>query len=281
MENIVKVVTLIGRDAAVAHDASVALALQQLSDGDAGGGGGGNGGGAGGIVGDGSGGGGGGGGGSDGGVRKRGSLHLIGGGAAKASTMAVVAGALKPRTWSSLVSHGCYGRFVPDTEHEAESLEASGRNRHRSGSGGGGGFDMVEKHSAAVSELRPGENFEQWLRRVTTLGVGTEVNLQLGEFTMKKHRMAQLARDVRRTDEFRAVFERAGGLPPSARVQCAEVQHTTSRAWWRLVGRRHDVQWWLPDVSNASALPVPQHPMGNFAYSPANMCVFIPPDFDF
>ena len=91
--------------------------------------------------------------------------------------------------------------------------------------------------------------------------------------------MAQLARDVRRTDEFKAVFERAGGLPPSARVQCAEVQHTTSRAWWRLVGRRHDVQWWLPDVSNASALPVPQHPMGNFAYSPANMCVFIPPRF--
>ena len=94
---------------------------------------------------------------------------------------------------------------------------------------------------------------------------------------MKKHRMTQLSRAVRRP-EFKAVFESpaaktSGGnvLHPHTRVQCAEVQHTTLRAWWRLVGRRHDVQWWLPDVSRSPALPVPKHPSGNFAYGTANM----------
>jgi hypothetical protein len=34
------------------------------------------------------------------------------------------------------------------------------------------------------------------------------------------------------------------GLFSDADAQCAEVKLTTNRAWYRLVGRRHDVQYW-------------------------------------
>jgi hypothetical protein len=44
--------------------------------------------------------------------------------------------------------------------------------------------------------------------------VGTEINVQLGEFTMKKHRMVQLSPDVRNQDEFQHVF---GDLPREVR----------------------------------------------------------------
>ena len=244
MENIVKTVTLMGRDR---HQQAASQAMQQLSLAAAA------------IKSPGHGGG-------DG--RRTTVVDGLGGvdgnrrGTRKGT--AVVTGALGARAWSSLSAHGCFGRFVPDTENEQE-MGHEHLGNHNSG-GGKGGVSGLEEHSRAVSTLRPGENFEAWLRRVTTGGVGTEINVQLGEFTMKKHRMTQLRADVRRTAEFRAVFEDAGSLPPHVRVQCAEVKHTTQRAWWRLVGRRHDVQWWLPDVGRSASLPVPRHPQGNLPY---------------
>lgn len=45
-------------------------------------------------------------------------------------------------------------------------------------------------------------------------------------------------------------------------VQCAEVQHSQERRWWRLVGRCHDLHLWQPDYARAPP-PLPQHPEGN------------------
>ena len=290
MENIVQTVTLIGRDQQGQYDAQTAQALKELSLASANSRGGsvavpvkkrastvaGGGISVGGEEGDGS--------NSNTQLQRRATRRPGGGtlvaGMRPGSSLGMGMG-LRARDWKSLVAHGCYGRFVPDTEIESEmggdgggsssSAEGAGRGRGKS-------IDGRAARAAAVSATHAGESFEQWLRRVTTLDVGTEINVQLGEFTMKKHRMTQLSRAVRRTPEFKAVFESpaaktSGGnvLHPHTRVQCAEVQHTTLRAWWRLVGRRHDVQWWLPDVSRSPALPVPKHPSGNFAYGTANM----------
>lgn len=59
-------------------------------------------------------------------------------------------------------------------------------------------------------------------------------------------------------------------LVSQVRVQCAEVRHTTERSWWRLVGRRHDVQWWAPDLRRCPP-PLPKHPAGNFRYKSSGM----------
>ena len=65
-----------------------------------------------------------------------------------------------------------------------------------------------------------------------------EVNVQLGEFTLKKHQMQVLPRELCYHTDFRAVF------PNIETVQCAEVRNTEFRLWWRLVGSRHDIQYW-------------------------------------
>jgi hypothetical protein len=91
------------------------------------------------------------------------------------------------RDWRSLTAHNCYGRFVPDTETK-EAEEAAAETSSMAGSS----LARAEARGdamAAAAAASTGESFEAWLRRVTTMGVGTEINVQLGEFTMKKHRM--------------------------------------------------------------------------------------------
>lgn len=91
------------------------------------------------------------------------------------------------REWRSLTAHNCFGRFVPDTETK-EAEEAAAETSTMAGSS----LARAEARGdamAAAAAASTGESFEGWLRRVTTMGVGTEINVQLGEFTMKKHRM--------------------------------------------------------------------------------------------
>lgn len=91
------------------------------------------------------------------------------------------------REWRSLTAHNCFGRFVPDTETK-EAEEAAAETSSMAGSS----LARAEARGdamAAAAAASTGESFEAWLRRVTTMGVGTEINVQLGEFTMKKHRM--------------------------------------------------------------------------------------------
>ena len=132
------------------------------------------------------------------------------------------ASGIKDRHWESMMQPGCEGRFVPDTElANRKPIEATA-----------------------------GMPFEEWLRLTTTQSVDTEINLQLGDFTLKKHHMEMLNDDIHQHPDYVAVF---GARAKSANrglggVQCAEVKNTTMRKWVRIVGQRHDVQQWQPDL---------------------------------
>ena len=90
------------------------------------------------------------------------------------------------------------------------------------------------------------ESFEEWLRYHSNKSVDTEINVQLGEFTLKKHRVEPLPRYVCDMDDFVTIFGEK--LAKSFGIQSAEVKNTTARLWRRLVGRRHDVQVWHKDT---------------------------------
>lgn len=126
----------------------------------------------------------------------------------------------KARNWCYPDLPGCLGRYMPDTEVQAYE-------------------NCMEK----AEEVR---DFEEWMRVVTTQAVDTEINIQLGEFTLKKHPMQLLSDKFVLMDDFQQVF---GHLDPDMGhgIQCAEVKETQNRSWMRLIGRRHDIQLWNPD----------------------------------
>eukprot|EP00667_Euglena_gracilis_P000067 EG_transcript_67 len=121
---------------------------------------------------------------------------------------------LSNRQWVGLPGPGNVGRFVPDTELDREA------------------------HLP-----RPGETYEAWLQR-KTMSTDTEINVQLGELTLKKHHLSPLPAVYTKFADFADVF----GTAASQVMQCAEVQHRTEREWLRLAGRRHDLQRWTPDL---------------------------------
>ena len=91
-------------------------------------------------------------------------------------------------------------------------------------------------------------SYEEWLRSTTTLTVETEINLQLGDLTLKKHRVQVLDRQIAELPDFREVFVATGRGAESSAIACAEVAVTSQRRWLRLLGRRHDVRLWTtPD----------------------------------
>ena len=98
---------------------------------------------------------------------------------------------------------GCAGRYVPDTE--APQL-------------------------AAALRPRPAERFEQWLRRVTTTAFDTEVNVQFGEFTLKKHAVRSLDDRLRRLPDFVDLF---GQPSPERRVSQRSVYRTSVSRGYR------------------------------------------------
>ncbi len=112
----------------------------------------------------------------------------------------------------------CKGRFLPDTEKE--------------------------ELSRIVDPVF--ESFEEWLRFHSNKAVDTEINIQLGEFTLKKHRVEPLPRYICEMEDFVTIF--GENLAQSFGIQSAEVKNTTARLWLRLVGRRHDVQVWNKDT---------------------------------
>jgi len=105
--------------------------------------------------------------------------------------------------WVSIKYHGFNfnGRFVPDNEYSA---------------------DIFDKALAKVSPM----TFENWLRQITTLVIDTEINVQLGEFTIKKHVIRPLEKDMIDFEDFSTVF---GEKILGDVIQCAEVKHTSNR----------------------------------------------------
>ena len=112
------------------------------------------------------------------------------------------------------------GRFVPDIEHDNEKflLNLSDATKH---------------------------NFEEWLRETTTLSVNTEINIQLGEFTVRKNITKPCDECMTNDTDFNAAFS---SLKINDIIQCADVKNTTNRKWVRLVGLGYDLQYWVPDV---------------------------------
>lgn len=132
------------------------------------------------------------------------------------------------RHWREPDIMGGVGRFLPDTE--AANLQQT---------------------QAALEEIHA---YEAWLRQSTTQAVDTEINIQLGEFTLKKNTMQQLSQEIVQHSVFRDVFGSVDTSNGSA-IQCAEVHDTEFRTWKRLLGQRHDVQLWTPDTRTQMALP--------------------------
>jgi hypothetical protein len=130
---------------------------------------------------------------------------------------------VKERHWQSIGHPTCYGRFVPDTED-------------------------IKLRDGSYRKPRPGQTYEQWMLYVTTKAVGIEVNVQLSDFTLQNHKMTLLDPHIMEDRDFVAVKDMA--LGDAKDVACAEVMHTSNRYWWRLVGRRYDVESWSPDQRN-------------------------------
>ena len=148
-----------------------------------------------------------------------------------------VAQQIQARHWTSLLSPGDVGRFVPDTERSTdEAAQAEQRPQHAS-------------------------SYEVFLRAQTE-AVDTEVNMQLGEYTLKKNTLAALPVEIGTDADFISVFGVSLNANP---IQCVTVQESTHRRWLRLVGQRHDVQLWDPDTR----LPVPPADFSR-RYTPPN-----------
>ena len=140
---------------------------------------------------------------------------------------------MKQRHWQSIGHPTCYGRFVPDTED-------------------------IKLRDGSYRIPRPGQTYEQWMLYVTTKAVGIEVNIQLSDFTLQNHKMTLLDPNIMDDKDF--VTARQMDLGGAKDVACAEVMHTTNRYWWRLVGRRYDVESWSPDQRNYHDLKEFMHP---------------------
>ena len=87
-------------------------------------------------------------------------------------------------------------------------------------------------------------DFEAWMREMTSVVLDTEIDVQLGEFTVKRHTISPLEKEFTRHEEFRAVFAH---FPNKDSIQCAEVRHLSNRKWVRLVGLGYDLQLWNID----------------------------------
>jgi hypothetical protein len=71
--------------------------------------------------------------------------------------------------------------------------------------------------------------------------VETEINIQLGIFTLDNSPMEELDDKIYQLPDFKEVFGDATHLG------CAAVKNSTKRKWVRVMGTRFDLQLWLPD----------------------------------
>ena len=122
--------------------------------------------------------------------------------------------AARVRNWQIIPHATNYGRFVPDTEDE-------------------------NLRDGSYRIPKSGQSYKAWMLEVTTKSVGTEINLQLSEFTLQNHKMTLLDTNVMKNQDFKDAFLiDANREHRITDIACAEVLHTSNRYWWRLVGRR-------------------------------------------
>ena len=125
--------------------------------------------------------------------------------------------AILARRWLVLERPGHAGRLLPDTE--------------------------LATIQQALDRLMEAPTYEAYLRGQAQ-AVDTEVNLQLGEYTLKNHTLQALPSSIALLGDFVDVF---GIFRDANPIQSVEVLNSTRRTWLRLVGQRHDVQLWDED----------------------------------
>ena len=128
----------------------------------------------------------------------------------------------EPRSWLSLSAPGCRGRLCPDTE-KAEF-----------------------ENSISKADIEQ-DDFEVWLLTVTTAAVGTEINVQLGTFTLQSNQTELLDQRFVEAPE----FESSIGMNGPQRLQCAKVRKTQQCEHVKLMFR-HDLQYWEQDQRKPS-----------------------------
>ena len=99
--------------------------------------------------------------------------------------------------------------------------------------------------------------YTAWLRVKVSPAAETEINVQLGELTLKSHHMQLLEPAVSTHSDFLDVF--GDNAENGGRHQCAEVRRSSRRRWLRLMGTRHDLQIWAPDDREPPAPRVDAH----------------------
>lgn len=129
---------------------------------------------------------------------------------------------LGPTVMQAQEMTACVGRMCPDTERASYA-------------------DTLAKAGQLVAKAVGAKQFEEWLRLTTTAAVGTELNLQLGTFTLRSNQTQLLSPDFYKMADFKHVFK------ATERLQCAVVHTCAEREWVRLVALRHDLLLWSPD----------------------------------
>lgn len=93
--------------------------------------------------------------------------------------------------------------------------------------------------------IRDNQSYESWLVQVSTTMIETEINVQLGEFTIKKNAIQLLPEFFKNFEEFDTVFHR---IKSKNVLQCAVIEQRQYRMWVRLIGLGYDLQAWVADT---------------------------------
>lgn len=128
------------------------------------------------------------------------------------------------RRWVRMAGGANRGRFVPAEEEAMRQRKEAALLTAKTDGG-----DML--------------SFEEWLWRTTTAAVDTEVNVQTGEFTLRRNQVRLLSDAVPRSPDFVEATQHVASQS-ARRLHCAELSTTQHRQWVRLVGTEYDVQWW-------------------------------------
>jgi hypothetical protein len=166
---------------------------------------------------------------------------------------AVGQGTMVIKRGSGIPSHPTSG----SARNSRQGSPALSRGGSPSRSGGGtptgartprGTQTIVTSHTiaqAAAEKAKEYKTYEDYLRYGVNPKNDTELNVQLGDLTLKANRLQVLEPHIQQMDDFQTLF----GADSTQRtpLQSAEVKNTTNRSWVRLVGRRHDLMYWNAD----------------------------------
>lgn len=172
--------------------------------------------------------------------------------------------ALKPRCWGQKRGFRGLGRFVPDTASSSTELVQAGL-QNEDNPARDSPRDSARDRAASGANRRPSlasnstVELEEWLRNATaTRSSDVEVNLQLGEFSLRTQALQPLQREVRSLADFAQIF----GTSTTEPIQSVQISRTTQRRVLRLVGERVDLFVWGADQRSVPCRGQRAYPSG-------------------